>query len=139
VLRSHANAWDATTDRIIGAAIEVHRELGPGLLESAYQACLAEEMSLRGMEFRRHVPLQVQYRGRTLESAYQVDFVVQRVVVELKAVESLAPVHFVQVQSYLRASAYDLGLLINFNVPVLKEGVKRIVRKGADQEWIELL
>ena len=128
VLRSHANAWDATTDRIIGAAIEVHRELGPGLLESAYQACLAEEMSLRGLEFRRHVPLQVQYRGRTLESAYQVDFVVQRVVVELKAVEQVVPVHRAQLLTYLRLMHLPCGLLVNFNVPVLKDGVTRLIR-----------
>ena len=128
LLRSHGNAWDATTDRIIGAAIEVHRALGPGLLESAYQVCLAEEMSLRGLEFRRHVALPVQYRGRTLDSGYQIDFIVEGVVVELKAVEQVLDVHRAQILTYLRLTQLPCGLLVNFDVPVLKDGVIRLVR-----------
>jgi len=127
ILRHYSNAWDGTTARIIGAAIEVHRALGPGLLESAYRICLAEELSLRGLEFRREIPLPVQYRGRTLDSAYRIDFVVEGVVVELKAVEQVLPVHRAQVQTYLRLTNLRCGLLLNFNVPVLKDGVTRMI------------
>jgi GxxExxY protein len=126
-LRSYANAWDATTGRIIGAAIEVHRGLGPGLLESAYRICLAEELALRGLEFKRELPLPVQYRGRTLDSAYRVDFVVEGVVVELKAVEQVLSVHRAQLQTYLRLMNLPCGLLLNFNVSTLKDGVTRLV------------
>lgn len=128
LLRSYGNPWDATTDRIIGSAIEVHRALGPGLLESAYQVCLAEEMSLRGLEFRRHVALPVQYRGRTLDSAYVIDFIVGDVVVELKAVEAVLAVHRAQILTYLRLTRLPCGLLLNFDVPVLKDGVVRLIR-----------
>jgi GxxExxY protein len=128
LLRNHANAWDATTDRIIGAAIEVHRALGPGLLESAYQVCMSEEMGLRGLQFSRHVPLPVQYRGRTLDSAYQIDFIVEGVVLELKAVEEVVAVHRAQLLTYLRLTQLTCGLLLNFNVPVLKDGVTRMIR-----------
>jgi GxxExxY protein len=127
LLRSHSNTWDATTGRIIGAAIEVHRILGPGLLESAYRICLTEELSLRGLAFRREVPLPVQYRGRTLDTAYRIDFVVEGIVVELKAVEQVMPVHRAQVQTYLRLTNRPCGLLLNFNVPVLKDGVTRLI------------
>ena len=127
LLRGHSNAWDALTGRIIGAAIEVHRALGPGLLESAYRTCLAEELALRGLAFKRELPLPVQYRGRTLDSAYRVDFVVEGVVVEVKAVEQLMPVHRAQVQTYLRLTNLPCGLLLNFNVPTLKDGVTRLV------------
>jgi GxxExxY protein len=126
-LRSYSNAWDATTARIIGAAIEVHRTLGPGLLESAYRVCLAEELSLRGLAFKREMPLPVQYRGRTLDSAYRIDFVVEGVVVEVKAVEQVLAIHRAQVQTYLRLTNLPCGLLLNFNVPVLKDGVTRLV------------
>jgi GxxExxY protein len=127
LLRSSSNAWDATTARIIGAAIEVHRTLGPGLLESAYRVCLAEELSLRGLAFKRELPLPVQYRGRTLDSAYRIDFVVEGVVVEVKAVEQVLAVHRAQVQTYLRLTNLPCGLLLNFNVPVLRDGVTRLV------------
>lgn len=120
---------DALTEQIIGAAISVHRELGPGLLESAYEACLAFEFTERGLRFERQKPLPVVYRGHRVECGYRIDFVVEeRVVVEIKAVERLEPVHTAQVLSYLRLSRLRVGLLINFNVKWLRDGgVKRIV------------
>lgn len=114
--------------RIIGAAIEVHRALGPGLLEGIYQQCLAHELTLRGLSFEREKPLPVQYKGIHLDCGYRVDLIVEgRVVVELKAVESLLPVHASQVLTYLKLTGCRLGLLINWNVPVLRDGIRRVV------------
>jgi len=116
------------SEAIIGGAIEVHRELGPGLLESAYEQCLCHELSLRGVAFRRQVDLPVEYKGVKLDCGYRMDIVVEGlVVVELKAVDALLPLHQAQLLTYLRLSKRSLGLLINFNVPLLKEGIKRIV------------
>jgi len=116
------------THEIIGAAIEVHRTLGPGLLESAYSECLARELSLRGIPFEREKPLPVVYKEVKLDCGYRIDFLVDgRVVVELKAIEALAPIHDAIVLTYLRLSGCKIGLLINFHVEVLKDGVKRIV------------
>ena len=114
--------------RIIGAAIEVHRALGPGLLEGIYQQCLAHELTLRGLSFERERPLPVQYKGIHLDCGYRVDLIVEgRVIVELKAVESLLPVHASQVLTYLKLTGCRLGLLINWNVPVLRDGIRRVV------------
>lgn len=114
--------------KIIGAALDVHRVIGPGLLESVYQQCLAHEMKLQDMEFDREVLLKAEYKGLHFDSSYRMDFVVERkVVVELKVVDALLPVHEAQLLSYLRLSDYRLGLLINFNVAMLKTGIKRIV------------
>ncbi len=114
------------TDRIIGAAIEVHRALGPGLLESAYQVCLAHEFNLRDIPYEREVPLPVCYKGIQLDNGYRLDFLVaHRVVIELKAVEALQPIHEAQLLTYLRLANCRVGLLMNFNVPVLKDGIKR--------------
>jgi GxxExxY protein len=116
------------TGQIIGAAIEVHRELGPGLLESAYQVCLARELSLRGVAFKREKPLPVEYKGVHVDCGYRLDFVVaDKVVVELKAVDAIHKVHGAQLLTYLRLTGCRVGLLINFNVPVLKNGIKRMV------------
>ena len=116
------------THEIIGAAIEVHRTLGPGLLESAYSECLARELSLRGISFEREKPLPVVYKDVKLDCGYRIDFLVDsRVVVELKAIEALAPIHDAIVLTYLRLSGCKIGLLINFHVEVLKDGIKRIV------------
>ncbi|HKV06060.1 MAG TPA: GxxExxY protein [Candidatus Acidoferrales bacterium] len=116
------------TGLVIGAAIEVHKFLGPGLLESAYEECLAREFILRGIRFERQKPAPVVYKDVKLECGYRMDFLVDgRVVVELKAVESIAPVHEAIVLTYLRLSSCKLGLLINFNVPTLKEGIRRFV------------
>jgi len=115
------------TETIIGAAIEVHRHLGPGLLESAYQACLAREMDLRNLAFEQEKQLFLEYKGLKLDCGYRLDFLVeQSVIVELKAVETLQPIHEAQLLTYLKLSGCKIGLLINFNVPVLKNGLKRM-------------
>ena len=116
------------TGKIIGAAIEVHRELGSGLLESAYQACLAREFSLRRLPFEQEKPIPVEYKGVQLDCGYRADFVVaDKVVVELKAVEQIHPVYEAQLLTYLKLTGCRVGLLINFNVPVLKDGIRRRV------------
>jgi len=116
------------TESIIGAAIEVHRALGPGLLESAYQECLARELSLRQIAFEREKPLLLEYKGVKLECGYRLDFVVaDTVVVEIKAADSLLPIHQSQLLTYMKLGGWKVGLLINFQVPVLKKGIKRLV------------
>lgn len=116
------------TEKIIGAAIEVHKAIGPGLLESAYEECLACELHLRKLHFERQVALPVTYKGVRLDCGYRLDFLVEKaVVLELKAVESLEPIHEAQVLTYLKLGGWTVGLLINFNKPVLKHGIKRIV------------
>ena len=114
------------TDSIIGSAIEVHRLMGPGLLESVYEDCLAMELSLRGLQCVRQQPVPLEYKGRRLGVDLRIDLLVDdRVVVELKAVEKLLPIHEAQVITYLRLTGKPFGLLINFNVPLLKEGIRR--------------
>ncbi|HZL35462.1 MAG TPA: GxxExxY protein [Tepidisphaeraceae bacterium] len=116
------------TEAIIAAAIEVHRALGPGLLESSYTRCTAREMELRRMAFRREVELPIEYKGIVLECGYRMDFVVdEKIVLEIKAVEKLAPIHEAQLLTYLRLSGYRVGLLINFNAPVLRNSIVRRV------------
>lgn len=116
------------TGDVIGAAIEVHRRLGPGLLESAYQQCLARELVLRGIPFERQRPLPLEYKGIRLECGYRIDLLIaQTVVVEIKSVEAIAPVHEAQLITYLRLGGWKVGLLINFNVVVLKNGICRRV------------
>jgi GxxExxY protein len=116
------------TQEVIGSAIEVHRSLGPGLLESAYRKCLAQELFLRGIPFDYELPLPLEYKGIRLKKGYQVDLLVERtVVVETKSVESLAPVHEAQLLTYLRLGSWPVGLLINFNVVLLKSGIRRRV------------
>jgi GxxExxY protein len=119
---------NAVSEQVIGAAIEVHRYLGPGLLESVYEACLVRELELRAISHRRQSPLIGSYKGRQLDVSFKVDLVVDEVLlVELKAVEVLLDVHTAQVLTYLRLSQLRFGLLINFNVPVLWRGVRRVV------------
>jgi GxxExxY protein len=119
----------ALTKAIIGAAIEVHRALGPGLLESAYEACLAHELTLSGIAFERQKPLPVFYRGLEVDCAYRLDLVVEGIViVEAKSVDQLHAIHQAQLLTYLRLSGLRIGLLINFNVPFLKNGIRRLVR-----------
>lgn len=121
------------TETVIGAAIEVHRALGPGLLESAYEECLCRELALRNVPFDRQVELPVEYKGVRVGCAYRVDLLVARqVVVEVKAVEALLAVHQAQLLTYLRLGGWKVGLLINFNVPILKQGIKRLVSGTAD-------
>jgi len=121
------------TEKIIGSAMEVHKTIGPGLLESAYEECLAHEMQLRGLGFDRQVPLPVAYKGIKLDCGYRLDFLVERaVVLELKAVDALQPIYEAQLLTYLKLGGWTVGLLINFNVPVLKNGIKRIVLNYKD-------
>ena len=113
---------------IIGAAIEVHRELGPGLLESAYEECLCHELYLRNVTFERQVLLPLHYKGLDLDCGYRLDILVDNlVIVELKTVDEIAEIHRAQLITYLRLKKLWLGLLINFNVPVLKQGIIRVV------------
>ncbi len=119
---------DQLSNLIIGAAIEVHRALGPGLLESAYEECLAYELQLRNIAFGRQVPLPVVYKGVRLDCGYRLDLLVEDlVIVELKTVDAFVPIHEAQLLTYLRMRNLWLGLLINFNTPVLKRGIKRLV------------
>jgi len=121
------------TETVLGAAIEVHRALGPGLLESAYEACLAYELGRRGLKVEQQHPLPVVYHEVRLDCGYRVDLLVEdSVIVELKAVDKVAPIHEAQLLSYLKLSGCKVGLLINFNVKVLKDGVRRIVNDFPD-------
>ena len=116
------------THQIIGAAIEVYRLLGRGLLESAYEECLCRELSLRNLKINRQLPVPVVYKDVKLECGYRLDLVVEdKVVVELKCIEAFAPVHEAIMLTYLRLSGYPVGLLINFNVTILRDGIKRFV------------
>ncbi|PYY15039.1 MAG: GxxExxY protein [Acidobacteria bacterium] len=119
---------EALTEQIIGAAIEVHRHIGPGLLESAYEECLCHELQLRGLAFRRQVSLPVVYKSVALDCGYKMDLVVQdRVVVELKCVVSILGVHHAQLLTYLKLSGKRVGLLLNFHVSVMTRGIVRRV------------
>ena len=116
------------TYEIIGAAIEVHRMLGPGLLESSYRECLCRELSLRNIQFKRECGLPLRYKDIRLDCGYRLDVLVaDLVVIEIKAVEALAPIHDAQLLTYLRLGGWKVGLLINFNVVVLKDGIRRRV------------
>lgn len=127
---AEAQRENLLTGKLIGCAIEVHKELGPGLLESAYEQCLCHELSLQGIAFQRQVPLPVAYKGIRLDCGYLMDLVVEgEVIVELKTVEKILPIHEAQLLTYLKLYRRPVGLLVNFNAPVLKEGVKRIVNQ----------
>jgi GxxExxY protein len=116
------------TEAIIGSAMEVHRALGPGLLESTYEMCLCRELSIHGLRFERHVPIAVEYKGVKLDCGYRADVVVEdSVLVEIKAIDSLLSIHEAQLLSYLKLGGWKIGLLINFNVELLKHGVRRRV------------
>ena len=116
------------SEQILGAAIEVHRTLGPGLLESAYEVCLAYELSQRGLVVERQKQLSVPYKDVQLDAAFRLDLLVEgKVIVELKAVEQVSPVHKTQLLTYLKLSGLELGLLINFNVRMLKDGINRVI------------
>ncbi len=119
---------DVLTQKVIGSAIEVHRHLGPGLLESAYEECLSWELSQAGLTVRRQVPLPVVYKEVRLDIGYRLDLVVKdQLVIELKRVEKLLPIHEAQLLTYLKLSGLRTGLLLNFNSTVLKDGIKRMV------------
>ena len=121
-------ALNKLTEQIIGAAIEVHRHLGPGLLESAYEACLAYELERLGLKVEKQKPLPLIYKDIRLDQGYRIDLLVaDQVVVELKVVDALMPVHEAQMLSYLKLSGCKLGLLINFDVKLLKDGICRFI------------
>jgi GxxExxY protein len=123
------NAADEWSHKLIGAAIEVHRNLGPGLLEGAYEECLCRELDLRRVPFQRQHPVRIDYKGVSVDVAYRIDILVaDLVVIELKSVDKLEPVFEAQLLTYLRLYRRWLGLLMNFNVPVLKDGILRRVR-----------
>ena len=125
--KSHG-ARDRITSAIIGSAIEVHRELGPGLLESSYEACLAHELVIRGFNVIRQLAIPVYYKGISLDCGYRADLLVEdQILVELKTVDRFAPIHEAQILSYLRLSGKSVGLLINFHSYTIKQGLKRVV------------
>ncbi len=118
----------ALSERVIGLAIDVHRQLGPGLLESAYEECLSFEFKQNGISYARQVPLPVVYKAVQLDCGYRMDMVVERqLVIEIKAVERLMPIHETQMLTYLRLSGHKIGLLMNFNSVMLKDGLRRLV------------
>jgi GxxExxY protein len=130
VTRNELLEINKTTEAVIGAAIEVHRHLGPGLLESAYEECLCEELLLRKISFKHQIPLPVTYKSKKLDIGYRIDLLVNNeVVVELKTVESILPIHEAQTLTYMRLGGWQVGLILNFNVTVLKNGIKRLVHK----------
>jgi GxxExxY protein len=121
------------SSKIIGAAIEVHKALGPGLLESAYEECLCHELSLQGLRLERQKPLPIIYKGKQLDCGYRLDVVVEnKIIIELKACEKIEPIHRAQLLTYLKLSNLNLGLLLNFNVPVLRDGIFRLVNEFKD-------
>lgn len=120
--------FDALSNRVIGCALEVHRQLGPGLLESAYEQCLARELTLQGIHFQVQAGLPVEYKGVRIDCGYRLDLLVEgELIVELKAVKELEPIHEAQLITYLKLAKVRTGLLINFNVRVLKDGINRFV------------
>ena len=121
---------NSLSNDVIGAAIEVHRQVGPGLLEAVYRDCLFLELKERGISAECEVPLAMRYKTFEFQAAYRLDMLVENsLVVELKAVEQLMPVHTAQVLSYLKLSGMKLGLLLNFNVPVVRDGIRRVVNR----------
>lgn len=119
---------DPLTSRVIGLAFGVHRELGPGLLESAYEECLCFELKQDGIAYARQVPLAIVYKGVRLDCGYRLDIVVQReLIIEIKSVDQLMPIHEAQILTYLRLSKHKVGLLMNFNMVALKDGIRRFV------------
>lgn len=119
---------DLLTDRIVDAAIEVHRHLGPGRLESAYEECLCQELAASGMQYKRQVTLPIQYKGHPVETGFRADIIVEeQVLIELKAVANFLPVHEAQILTFLKLSGHRRGLLMNFNVMSMKNGIRRFV------------
>lgn len=120
--------FDRLSNRIIGCALEVHRELGPGLLESTYEQCLAHELKQSKIPFKLQVPLPVKYKSTLVDCGYRIDMLVNdKIIVELKSVEKLLPIHQAQLLTYMKLSGISIGLLMNFNVQFLKNGIKRMV------------
>lgn len=125
--------FEAITHEIIGGAMEVHKAFGPGLLEAAYEACLVHELVNRGFSVERQLRVPVEYKGLKIDCAFRLDLLVEKcVVVEVKAVETLQPIHLAQILTYLRLMGRRVGLLINFNARVLKDGIKRVLNGDPD-------
>jgi GxxExxY protein len=119
---------NALSREVIGAAMQVHRALGPGLLEGAYEACLAHDLASRELAFDRQLPIPLTYKGEVIEVGFRADFIVEKaILLELKSVERLQPIHTAQVLTYLKLTGLHLGLLINFNVKILQQGIRRVV------------
>ena len=132
------NLYNALSRQVIGAAIEVHKELGAGLLESAYEFCLKTELERQGLEVETQVDLPLFYKGEPTGKSYRIDMLVEnKIVIELKSVEKLLPIHEVQLVTYLKLTNNAIGLLINFNVPVLKDGVKRKINAKREYTGIK--
>ena len=120
--------FDKTSNKVIGCAIEVHRHLGPGLMESAYEQCLARELSLAGLIFEMQKSLPVAYKGIQLDCGYRMDFLIEgHLIVELKAASTLLAIHEAQILTYMKLAGASIGLLIKFNVEILKQGIRRLV------------
>ena len=133
---NHADRLNAISEQIIGAAIEVHRSAGPGLLESAYEACMVFELAQRGLALERQKPLPMVYKNVKLDCGYRLDLLVEKcVIVEIKAVDRIMPVHEAQMLSYLRLCGCNLGLLINFHVTLLKNAILRVVNQFPDSAF----
>lgn len=131
----NASEINQLSNRVIGAAIEVHRELGPGLLESVYETCLMCELNQIGVAVKRQVEVPVEYKGKRLECGFRADMVINEgVILELKSVETLQPIHEAQLITYLKLSGYRLGLLMNFNEKLLKNGIKRLINNLDNNE-----
>lgn len=128
IMESLGIPYDTLSHKVIGCAIEVHRNLGPGLLESAYQHCLAHELSLNKIAFKKEAALPLSYKGTWIDCGYRLDFIVEdRLILELKSVRSLEPIHEAQLITYLKLSGIHAGLLLNFNVKLIRDGIKRLV------------
>ena len=127
-MTAKARPFSSLSEKILGCAIEVHKALGPGLLESAYQKCLARELYLKGIAFAEEVPLPVAYKGITLDCGYRLDLLVEdKIIIELKAVDKVLGIHVAQLLTYLKLSGCAQGLLLNFNVKMMKNGIKSYV------------
>jgi GxxExxY protein len=120
--------FDRLSNRVIGCAIEVHRELGPGLLESTYEQCLARELAIENIPFQIQVPLPVCYKGINLDCGYRIDLLIEKqLIIEIKAIAAILQIHEAQILTYMKLAKISVGLIINFNVELLKEGIKRFV------------
>jgi GxxExxY protein len=120
--------YEDISEKIIRSAIEVHKNLGPGLLESAYEECLCHELNMKNLMFERQKPIPIEYKGIKLDCGYRIDIIVEnKIILEIKAVEKILPVHEAQLMTYLKLTHMRVGLIINFNVKYLKEGLKRII------------
>ena len=121
------------SSKILGAAIEVHKTLGPGLLESAYEECLCHELSIQGLLFEKQKPLSIDYKGKKLDCGYRLDIVVEKaIIIELKSCEKIEPIHKAQLLTYLKLSGLNLGLILNFNEPLMRDGIVRIVNEFSE-------